>query len=247
MDREAAALPLSPEAVRSAGFSTRRRGFDEDEVRLFLGKIANDIQAADAERASLRADLHTVRAEIERLRRENPGQPGEAQVELSVHAVGLLSQAQQTADSCVAEAEQYARDLIEAARSQYHDILQRAQEAAANSVRDLSSVNTMSNAGGHVDYSAPVPEVEYVRTYARVAQVQLRSVLEALTMEVDKLGHISQMDDARSAPAASGGSEEVSWEPANLVSVPAGHYETDGLVDPRSANTSVDLGRYGGS
>lgn len=246
MDREATSLPLSPEAVRSARFSTRRRGYDEDEVRLLLGKLANDIQAADAERASMRADLHGARAEIDRLRQENPGQPGQAQMELSVHAVGLLSQAQQTADSCVAEAEQYARELIEAARSQYHDILQRAQEAAANSVRDISSVNTAGSAGVHGDYSASVPEIEYVRTYARVAQVQLRSVLDALTQEVDKLGQISQLDDSRSLPAASGASEDVSWEPNNLVSLPSRGYETDASLDPSMSDTSLDLGRYGG-
>lgn len=202
--------PLSAEEVRAARFSNRRRGFDVDEVLYFLNKVANDIQACDGERTSLRADLHTARAELERLRQERQQEQagaGQEHVEISVHAVGLLSQAQQTADTCVAEAEQYARDLVEAARGQYRDILDRAQRAAAESMRKVDVVPT--------EHGAPVPEIEYVRTYARVAQVQLRSVLDALTQEVDKLGQLSQLDDPPPVPVA----EEVSWEPDNLVSL----------------------------
>ena len=200
--------PLSSDEVRGQRFSNRRRGYDVDEVLLFLNKVANDVQASDGERAALRADLHTARAELQRLRDEKP-EPSPERVEISVHAVGLLSQAQQTADSCVAEAEQYARELIDAARNQYRDILERAQQAAAESVRHIDV------APG--DHAPAVPEIEYVRTYARVAQVQLRSVLDALTQEVDKLGQISQLDDHRAEPVPT--SEDVSWEPSNLVSL----------------------------
>jgi hypothetical protein len=46
-----------------------------------------------------------------------------------------------------------------------------------------------------------------------VAQVQLRSVLDALTQEVDKLGHLPRFDGGQSAS----GPQAVSWEPKNLV------------------------------
>lgn len=202
--------PLSADAVRAARFESRRRGFDPDDVRSFLNQVANNIQAADAERASLRAELHSAHAELDQLRRSaQGGQPGGQPEpgEISVHAVELLSQAQQIADSCVAEAEQYARDLVEAARGQYQDILHRAQQAAASSVRDLAEVQ--------LDRGVSIPEIEYVRTYAKVAQVQLRSVLDALTQEVDKLGQIAQSDEYHPTPAPA--SEEISWQPDNLV------------------------------
>jgi len=181
--------PLSAESVRSARFSSRRRGYDVDEVQFFLNKVASDVAAADSERAALRAELHEARAKLDRLGAGD--EPGQERVEISVHAVGLLSQAQQTADSCVADAEHYARELIDAARHQYRDILERAQQAAAKSVREF----TASVAPG--DHAVAVPEIEYVRTYARVAQVQLRSVLDALTQEVDKLGQISHVEEHR--------------------------------------------------
>jgi cell division initiation protein len=205
--REGLGIRLSAETVRETQFPVRRRGFDAEEVQLFLNQVANDIQAADAERAHLRAELHSALAELDRLHESVQPEPAEQRLEISVHAVELLSQAQQTADSCVAEAEQYARDLVEAARDQYRDILQRAQQAAASSVRELSEVQR--------DHNVSVPEIEYVRMYARVAQVQLRSVLDALTHEVDKLGQFSRVEDP---PAAPDGGESM-WEPNNLVSL----------------------------
>ncbi len=216
-DRELSS-PLSPEAVRESQFSTRRRGYDVDEVSLFLSKVANDIQSADSERTSLRAQLHSARAELDALRGEGAEKDREARVEISVHAVGLLSQAQQTADSCVAEAEQYARELIQAARGQYRDILERAQQAAAESARNIEVAP-----GEHGSVS--VPEIEYVRTYARVAQVQLRSVLDALTHEVDKLGQIPQLDDHHADDDLV--SEDVSWAPNNLVTLNVSRVPTE--------------------
>ena len=211
-------MPLSAEAVRGARFSSRRRGWDEDEVRVFLNKVASDIQAADGDRAALRAELHQVRAELERVRGEASVE-GQTRIEVSVHAVGLLSQAQQTADSCVAEAEQYARDLVLTARSQYQEILVQAQQAAANSMRELSAIES----GSEHEYGVSLAEVEYVQTYARVAQVQLRSVLDALTREVEKLGQIAPLDESQSQSPAI---PEMSWEPTtNVVSLTASRYE----------------------
>jgi cell division initiation protein len=210
---------LSAEAVRGAHFSTRRRGWDEDEVQLFLSRLAGQIQAADRERAALRAELYEAHAEVNRLRDGDPAVRGQSRVEISVHAVGLLSQAQQTADSCVAEAEKYARDLVNAARGQYQEILQNAQQAASDSMRDLSAV---AGAAGETDYGTPLPEIEYVRTYAKVAQVQLRSVLDALTQEVDKLGQLPRFDEAPSASVT----QLSSWEPAMPLTVTQGPSST---------------------
>lgn len=227
---------LSADAVRAARFATKRHGWDEKEVRTFLEAVANDIQTADAERASLRAELHDLRAEVEGLRGSVNDDKSQTQIEISVHAVQLLSQAQQTADSCVAEAEQYARDLVGAARNQYQDILANAQHAAERSMAELAAVPAppSSSASDSASASASasdeggavsVPEIEYVRTFARVAQVQLRSVLDALAQEVDKLGQLPRLEDVRHPSGQRGearppsGPVPVSWEPNNLLTL----------------------------
>ena len=39
-------------------------------------------------------------------------------------------------------------------------------------------------------YTDPIQEIEYVRTYTKVAQVQLRAVIDALAEQVDRLGDL---------------------------------------------------------
>ena len=190
-------MTTSPQAIRTAVFSRSWHGVDEQEVRALLDRLATEAEDCQAERASLRAETDGLREEVERLRRE----PDDDRVrqEISARAVELLSRAQQAADDAVAEAEQYARDLVMTAREQYRDVLHRAQEAASQAASDVPAPDGAAAPG----YVRPVPEVEYVRTYARVAQVQLRSVLDALTAEVDKLGDLPHLGGAaaRRAPA----------------------------------------------
>ena len=184
----AAPQVASAHAIRTAVFARSRHGLDEREVRAYLDRLALDVEAAQSERTGLRTEVAELREEVARLRTER--EPDDAQIrqEISVRAVELLSRAQQAADDAVAEAEQYARDLVMTAREQYRDVLHRAQEAAAEAAREVPAPD-----GAAAGYVRPVPEVEYVRTYARVAQVQLRSVLDALTAEVDKLGELPQL------------------------------------------------------
>ncbi|HEX6443676.1 MAG TPA: DivIVA domain-containing protein [Streptosporangiales bacterium] len=188
---------LAPAALRSARFGQARNGYDRDEVHALLMRAAERIESTDGQCRTLHDEVTRLREENARLRQGGGDDVDEeTRMEISVRAVALLSRAQQSADNAVAEAEAYARDLVATAREQYREILQRAQETAAQTTRDLPAV----------ERGEPIPEVEYVRTYARVAQVQLRSVLEALTAEVDKLDRLP-----RSAPPPP---QPVSWQPA---------------------------------
>jgi cell division septum initiation protein DivIVA len=110
----------------------------------------------------------------------------------------LFSQAQQVADQLVEEAVRHARDLMTSARNQQREILHQAHEAAEKAVQVSGAVRADGTVAG---YTTPVQEVEYVRTFARVAQVQLRSVLEALTEQVEKLGEVPKLTPGVPAPA----------------------------------------------
>lgn len=195
----------SPRAIRNATFSHRMRGLDEQEVREFLEEIANQMEVADAERAKLRAEVERLRAEREeRSQADGPG-------DINAHAVALFSQAQQVADRLVAEAVQHARDLMANARAQQREILQRAHEAAEAAARQ-SSVSGGTD-GEPSGYQRPIPEIEYVRTFARVAQVQLKSVLDALAEEVEKLGELPRMPADQQPPPSRQIAQvsDVSW------------------------------------
>ncbi|WP_433160076.1 DivIVA domain-containing protein [Kribbella sp. CA-247076] len=176
----------SPYAIRHQTFRTRRRGLDPDEVAAYLNDLADQIEYADADRAELRS-------EVERHRNSSPD--ADQRAHITAHAVGLLSQAQQIADNLVAEAEQYAKDLVESARGQQRDALEQARDSVESAVKQLPPSDAQV-----------VAELEYVRTFTQVARVQLRSVLDALAEQVERLGHLPRVPHE---PAAQ--QEEVQW------------------------------------
>lgn len=194
----------SPRAVRTAAFNRRMRGYDENEVREFLASLADEVEVADAERTALRAEIERLRHE--RRAADAAANPGGTVVD--PQSVALFSQAQQVADRVVAEAVEHAKDLMANAREQQRDILKKAHSAAelaAAKAAEAESVSSQSQeqpgraAGPATEsgYERPIPEVEYVRTFARVAQVQLKSVLDALTEQVEKLGDLPDMSETR--------------------------------------------------
>lgn len=127
--------------------------------------------------------------------------------DVSLRAVELLASAQRAADEAVAEAQSYARDLEETAREQYRHILQRAQDAAHTATGTVAADGEVAaegdavvagaasaDAGGGLDSG----ELQYVRTYARVAHTQLKAVFGALNDELDRLAELAD----GSAPSA---------------------------------------------
>lgn len=179
-------LPYSAEEIRNQEFSHRMRGLDEFEVREFLDVLADQFRICEKARADDRAEIERLRAEVVELRRHASSA---AHDEVTPQAVMLFSQAQQVADQLVEEAVRHARDLMTSARNQQREILERAHEAADTASR-MAAVRDDGTVEG---YSTSVEEIEYVRTFAHVAQVQLRSVLDALTEQVDKLGEVPKL------------------------------------------------------
>ncbi|MCU1595544.1 MAG: hypothetical protein JWO12_2936, partial [Frankiales bacterium] len=154
--------------------------YDRFEVDRFMGQLALAIAEVRAVTASTREELAALRAENARLRSEAGS---DVEEEITAGAMGLLTQAQLIADKAIADAEHYARDLVLTARTQYREILERAETSAGQATTTI---------GAQQQPGPAVPEIEYVRTYARVAQIQLRSVLESLTEQVDRLGSLPQ-------------------------------------------------------
>lgn len=183
----------SPESIRDQQFAHRMRGLDEAEVYEYLDLLADQVRASERERSELRAEIQR--------REETP--------DINPQAVILFSQAQQVADQLVEEAVRHARDLMISARNQQREILQRAHEAAESAVRESAATRADGTVTG---YTTPVPEIEYVRTFTRVAQIQLRSVLDALSEQVDKLEDMPKLA-AAPAPGQHLDVERLSIEP----------------------------------
>lgn len=123
--------------------------------------------------------------------------------EVSLRAVELLAKAQRAADDAVAEAQAYARDLEQSARDQYKQILQRAQTAAQEVASAEGAAGGLGHGAAEDDtVTLDAQKLTYVRTYARVAHAQLKSVLSALNDELDQLATMAE--GGASGPAAPG-------------------------------------------
>jgi cell division initiation protein len=202
-----------------------RRGYSEADVERFRSRVVHEIGQANADKAAMRQELQRQRNEIQRLRdyfRRNrvdvdaparhTAPPPSTQINVniaSVQAVNVMSQAQQAADQHIAQAEDYARRLVANARLQYEDILRRAHEQAQEAATEAGRLFEANGQGlqaresaGH-DSAEQTSEMQYLqsrlaymRTFAQVTQVQLRSILDALRQELDQLTELPSGPEA---------------------------------------------------
>lgn len=211
-----AAVSRLPEAGAVRFASRPLGGYDRSEVDAYVADLARTIGEVRDALAEDRRELAELRAENTKLRTSDSA---DLEREVTLGAVGLLSQAQMIADKAVADAEEYARDLVLTARTQYREAQERAAATAAAEPTEPPTTTTTA--------SIPLPsmpEIEYVRTYAQVAQIQLRSVLDALTEQVDRLGTLPLPDAAEVTESAESAvhavpddefpDEEPDWLPA---------------------------------
>jgi cell division initiation protein len=130
----------------------------------------------------------TLTQENERLRGELEQSEARPQEEVTDHAVTLLNQAQQLADALIDEAMQSARDLLLTARSQQRDVIDQASTAAKGAVARATA--TIERAGSE---DPSFQDIEYIRMFAKVAQVQFRAVLDALNEQVNRLSDVPEL------------------------------------------------------
>jgi cell division initiation protein len=187
----------SPHDVRRKSFNVRLRGFDHAEVRAFLTAVADDLERIQAEtailtqeKATLAQDNATLAEENQSLRSELDESQADPRDMATDQAVMVLNQAQQLADSLIDEAMQSARDLLLTARSQQRDVMEQARDAAKGAVARATA--TAERAGSE---DASVHDAEYIRMFAKVAQVQFQAVLDALEEHVNRLGGVGVVDE----------------------------------------------------
>ncbi|WP_067971973.1 DivIVA domain-containing protein [Nocardiopsis trehalosi] len=185
---------LSPERVRTQEFSRAslgRRGYDEQEVRFFIGRLAEDIAAGDAERMSLRSEIERLRTRF-REQQSTAADPAPHPSGPPADAVNLLSAAQQQADAYVAQAQEYCRQLTEQARRQSDEILQEAR-VQAEAAAEAAVAEYRATAGPR--HSADLEEVErrvaWLQSFSRAVQIQMQAASDAFAREISRLSDLS--------------------------------------------------------
>ena len=185
---------LSPDKVRHAEFSRTtigRRGYNTEEVDRFLNRLAEELAARDAREARLRVEAEKVKGALKDWQSANSRGVAPQQIapaRPAAEAVNLLSQAQQQADSYIAQAQDYCRQLIYQARGQADSVLRTAQSHAEAAAQQAAQA---------LDQQASPEELEEIearlsRTRAFLdaigaVEAQLKTARETLAVEVDRL------------------------------------------------------------
>lgn len=190
---------LSPEAVRAHTFaraSLRRRGVDEEEVRAFIGRVAEELASADAEKAGLRAEIERLR---DRFREHNRAE--DSMDRPSAEAINVLSAAQQQADNYVAQAQDYCREVTNQARHQADEIMQEAHDRAEHAANEAARAYRAPSGAG---YSAELEDMErrvaWIQSYCRTVQVQMQAASDAFSREIGRLGDLTSPEPPPASP-----------------------------------------------
>jgi DivIVA domain-containing protein len=219
--------PMSPQDIRGAIFSTTRRGrrgVDENEVREFCDKIADQMTQALNQRTALEAEVRRLRDRVLGVRGETAGAaPDEAQAQ----AVNVLTMAQRTADRYVADAQDYSRELAQDAHLRHDEILREAQvrasiildeaHAAAQAAADMVPASRETGLSG--DGTVPPgsdAELAYLRAFSQVCRTHLRAYLDSLSKSIEEWERAEQqgLASARTSAPAHGAPAPAHGAPA---------------------------------
>ena len=123
---------MSPEQVRDVVFPDAGRlrpGLRREPVFAFRAEVEAELDRLLGERAALADEVARLRRRV--LRRGEAGRAGYTSDVAHVQAVTVLSQARQTADQYVADAQEYSRQIMADAQRRGAEILAEARASAA--------------------------------------------------------------------------------------------------------------------
>ena len=134
---------LSPIEIRSAGFRTVFRGFDREEVQLFLQAVADSYQALTLKNQKLKSDLERMEASLDEFERRE-GVLRDALYTAQRVSDDLKAQAVREAQSIVQEAELKAETMIQQSQLRAHGLeraildLRMERNEALEALHDLT-------------------------------------------------------------------------------------------------------------
>lgn len=206
--------PWRPDEVRRKDFTVRLRGYDSNEIRGFLNTLADDLARLHdqlgvlrRENGELRADLEHAQVDLQRAQTDLEHTQVNTMDQVTDQAVQLLDQAQQLADALIDEAMQSSRDLVVAARSRQREIVESEPNAGH---RVIERVPVAPPDGDPSAYDVALPtdieeaRVEDIRMYAKVAHVQFRTVLDAISEQAKRISQPSGAEDVEALSESDG-------------------------------------------
>ena len=180
---------LTPSAIWAYPFPPARfgkRGLEEAHVWEFCRLVEREIVRLSNERTSLTEEVQRLR---QRAVVSPEAEAGIRPEDARAQAVTILSQAQEAADRCVADAKAYGRQLTDEARHLRDEILDEARSRAAELLEEARGQASLAEASltqKGSDRAELEAELAYLRTFSDVYRAHLRSYLDQLVRNVEE-------------------------------------------------------------
>lgn len=119
--------------VRRRRFAYAKRGYDADQVREYLGRVADRLERLEQE-------AHNARAEAEGLARGARSAREDAYTELAERIADVLRTADRHAETTKRQAEEHAEGLVSEARAEAEGLRLEAEGRAAQARREAEDI-----------------------------------------------------------------------------------------------------------
>jgi DivIVA domain-containing protein len=129
--------PSSPASVAEAGFTTARRGFNQDEVRAFLVSVAAELARLQERQRQLEAELSAARSAATR-HRPNSTRRWSTEL-LGEETVRVLQTARESASQIKIRAEETAARVLREANDEANRVRQETEVEAARRRQDAAA------------------------------------------------------------------------------------------------------------
>ncbi|MEM8618366.1 MAG: DivIVA domain-containing protein [Actinomycetota bacterium] len=254
-------MDISPQRIRTAEFRTVRKGLDADQVREFLGEVADELQRAQNEATAMEARARAAVARVQELTESAPDTPESAPEPVPAPAPPSSAQseeptaeqadtisrtlvlAQRTADATIADAEQEATRLRTDAEAESAKTIDSTREMAASLLEEArdnarkESEQARTEAAGEVDSLLArrdflESDVNHLEQFLVEQRARLRDAANELIAITDRVP--GGLGDVR-APLLSAADDDTptedAFDPRSLADVAGGADDDDDAVD----------------
>lgn len=198
-------MDISPQRVRSAEFKTVRKGADPDEVKAFLGDVADELERAQNQSTAMEARARAAVARLQELSEAGPAAGAaderaglQASVDESETISRTLLLAQRTADTAVADAEAEAEQILARAKEEAARTLDSTREMSASMLDEARAEARKVTESERAAVASEVEalrarreflesDVQHLETFLIDQRARLRDAATSITDIVDRV------------------------------------------------------------
>lgn len=259
-------MELTPQAIRVAGFTTVKRGYDPDEVEAFKARVAEELESLQSQASAMEARARAAVAKLQELTQQGAGQrsevvvsaPGESSPSPAAPASSdvpdmisrTLLLAQRTADATIADARDEAAAIVGEGRQEAARMLESARAMAARTVDDARHEARRSAEDERVRIENEVQamlarrdflvaDVDQLELYIQAERDRLREAANHLLDLVDRVP--GGLGETRRPLLSAADAAESFWsEPSAVVRpIVGGGDPTEAIVAPSGAAAPI--------